>query len=143
MVAKLQDNSQINNITVKETVGDFQRTITPKWYVNNEASVKLYGGLTDNAGTPPTNFLEIDRLSSALIDTQNNSQLRPSQTRDVLYIGANTTKSINMSKVFGQDRRVITPDNNNVEATFIVAKKIDGAPGDTGTIQSSLNFKEQ
>jgi hypothetical protein len=143
LVAKLQDNSQINNITVKETVGDFQRTITPKWYVNNEASVKLYGGLTDNAGTPPTNFLEIDRLSSALIDTQNNSQLRPSQTRDVLYIGANTTKSINMSKVFGQDRRVITPDNNNVEATFIVAKKIDGAPGDTGTIQSSLNFKEQ
>ena len=143
LVAKLQDNSQINNITVKETVGDFQRTITPKWYVNTNASVQLYGGLTDNAGTPPTNFLEIDRLSSALIDTQNNSQLRPSQTRDVLYIGANTTKSINMSKVFGQDRRVITPDNNNVEATFIVAKKIDGAPGDTGTIQSSLNFKEQ
>ena len=143
LVAKLQDNSQINNITVKETVGNFQRTITPKWYVNNKASVQLYGGLTDNAGTPPTNFLEIDRLSSALIDTQNNSQLRPSQTRDVLYIGANTTKSINMSKVFGQDRRVITPDNNNVEATFIVAKKIDGAPGDTGTIQSSLNFKEQ
>ena len=143
LVAKLQDNSQINNITVKETVGDFQRTISPKWYVNDKASVQLYGGKTDNAGTPPTNFLEIDRLSSALIDTQNNSQLRPSQTRDVLYIGANTTKSINMSKVFGQDRRVITPDNNNVEATFIVAKKIDGAPGDTGTIQSSLNFKEQ
>jgi hypothetical protein len=143
LVAKLQDNSQINNITVKETVGDFQRTITPKWYVNTNASVQLYGGLTDNAGTPPTNFLEIDRLSSALIDTQNNSQLRPSQTRDVLYIGANNTKSINMSKIFGQDRRVITPDNNNVEATFIVAKKIDGAPGDTGTIQSSLNFKEQ
>ena len=75
------------------------------------------------------------------MDTQNNSQLRPSQTRDVLYIGANTTKSINMNKVFGQDRRVITPDNNNVDATFIVAKKIDS--GDFGSIQTSLNFKEQ
>jgi hypothetical protein len=32
LVAKLKDNSQINNITVKETIGDFQRTITPKWY---------------------------------------------------------------------------------------------------------------
>jgi len=143
LVAKLQDNSQINNITVKETVGNFQRTITPKWYVNSSATLELYGGKTDNFGTPPTNFLEIDRLSSALIDTQNNSQLRPSQTRDVLYIGQNTTKTINMSKIFGQDRRVITPDNNNIEATFMVAKKLDGAPGDTGTIQTSLNFKEQ
>ena len=141
LVVKLQDNSQINNISVKETIGNFQRTISPKWYINNKATIELYSGKTDNTGTSPTNFLEIDRLSSALVDTQNNSQLRPSQTRDVLYIGANTTKSINMNKVFGQDRRVITPDNNNVDATFIVAKKIDS--GDFGSIQTSLNFKEQ
>ena len=140
LVAKLQDNSQINNITVKETIGDFQRTITPKWYKYNNVSIELYGGKTDNAATSPTNFTEIDRLSSALIDTQNNSQLRPSTTRDTLYVGANNTKSINMSKVFGADRRVITPDNNNLEATFIVAKKINAG---SGSIETSLNFKEQ
>ena len=140
IVAKLQDNSQINNITVKETIGDFQRTITPKWYKYNNVSIELYGGKADNAATPPTNFTEIDRLSSALIDTQNNSQLRPSTTRDTLYVGANNTKSINMSKVFGADRRVITPDNNNLEATFIVAKKINAG---SGSIETSLNFKEQ
>ncbi len=140
LVAKLQDNSQINNITVKETIGNFQRTITPKWYKYDNTSIELYGGKTDNAGTSPTNFSEIDRLSSALIDTQNNSQLRPSITRDTLYIGANNTKSINMSKVFGADRRVITPDNNNLEATFIVANKINAG---SGSIETSLNFKEQ
>ena len=140
LVAKLQDNSQINNITVKETIGDFQRTITPKWYKYNNVSIELYGGKTDNAATSPTNFTEIDRLSSALIDTQNNSQLRPSTTRDTLYVGTNDTKSINMSKVFGADRRVITPDNNNLEATFIVAKKINAG---SGSIETSLNFKEQ
>jgi hypothetical protein len=140
LVAKLQDNSQINNITVKETIGNFQRTITPKWYKYDNVSIELYGGKTDNAATPPTNFTEIDRLSSALIDTQNNSQLRPSTTRDTLYIGENDTKSINMSKVFGADRRVITPDNNNLEATFIVAKKINAG---SGSIETSLNFKEQ
>lgn len=140
LVAKLQDNSQINNITVKETIGDFQRTITPKWYKYDNVSIELYGGKTDNAATPPTNFTEIDRLSSALIDTQNSSQLRPSTTRDTLYIGENDTKSINMSKVFGADRRVITPDNNNLEATFIVAKKINAG---SGSIETSLNFKEQ
>jgi hypothetical protein len=140
LVAKLQDNAQINNITVKETLGNFQRTITPKWYKYDNVSIELYGGKTDNAATPPTNFTEIDRLSSALIDTQNNSQLRPSTTRDTLYVGANNTKSINMSKVFGADRRVITPDNNNLEATFIVAKKINAG---SGSIETSLNFKEQ
>jgi hypothetical protein len=140
LVAKLQDNSQINNITVKETLGNFQRTVTPKWYKYDNVSIELYGGKTDNAATSPTNFTEIDRLSSALIDTQNNSQLRPSTTRDTLYVGANNTESINMSKVFGADRRVITPDNNNVEATFIVAKKINAG---SGSIETSLNFKEQ
>lgn len=141
LVAKLKDNAQINNISVVETIGTFQRTISPKWYVNSSASIDLYSGKTDNSGTAPTNFLEIDRLSSALIDTQNDQQLRPSVLRDVLYIGANQTTSIDMGKVFGQDRRVITPDNNNLEATFIVAKKIDS--GSSGTVQTSLNFKEQ
>lgn len=141
MVVKLKDNSQINNISVTETIGNFQRTISPKWYVNSSASIELYSGKTDNTGTAPTNFLEINRTSSALIDIQNDQQLRPSTLRDVLYVGANDTTSIDMNKVFGQDRRVITPDNNNVEATFIVAKKIDS--GSSGTLQTSLNFKEQ
>jgi hypothetical protein len=140
LVAKLKDNSQINNITVKETLRDFQRTITPKWYTYDNVSIELYDGKADNAATSPTNFTEINRLSSALIDTQNNSQLRPSITRDTIYVGENDTKSINMSKIFGADRQVITPDNNNLEATFIVAKKIN--PG-SGSIETSLNFKEQ
>ena len=48
-----------------------------------------------------------------------------------------------MSKIFGTDRNVITPDNLNLEATFITAKKIDGSSGDTGNIQLTLNYKEQ
>jgi len=140
LVAKLKDNSQINNITIKETTGTFQRTITPKWYTYDNVSIELYGGKADNAATPPTNFKELDRLSSALIDTQNNCELRPTTTRDTLYVGENDTPSINMSKVFGADRSVITPDNNNIEATFIVAKKINSG---SGIIETSLNFKEQ
>ena len=46
-----------------------------------------------------------------------------------------------MSKVFGPDRVVITPDRNNAEATFITGKKID--PGASGTIEVSMNYKEQ
>ena len=46
-----------------------------------------------------------------------------------------------MTKVFGIDRNVITPDNNNIEATFITAKQLGS--GSDKFIQGSLNFREQ
>ena len=46
-----------------------------------------------------------------------------------------------MTKVFGVDRNVITPDNNNIEATFFTAKQL-GAGG-SKFVQGSLNYKEQ
>ena len=141
LAAKLKDNAAINNISVKETIGDFQRTISPKWYVSSNCTVTTADGNADITGAAPTNFQEIERSSSALIDTQNDQTLRPYIERDTLYVGANSTESINMRKIFGPDRSVITPDNNNIEATFILAKKIDS--GSTGTIEASINFKEQ
>jgi hypothetical protein len=143
VVAKLKDNAAINNISVKETIGDFQRTISPKWYVSSNCTVTTAEGNADITGAAPTDFREIDRTSSALIDTQNDQTLRPYIERDTLYVGANSTETINMRKIFGPDRSVITPDNNNVEATFIIAKKIEENTGPTGTIEASINFKEQ
>ena len=63
--------------------------------------------------------------------------------QDIFYVGENQTKEIDMTKVFGVDRNVITPDNLNLEATFLTAKKLDGSSGDTGNIQLTLNYKEQ
>lgn len=140
LVAKLKDNASINNISIKETVGDLQRTISPVWYVSSNTTVTNAGGNADLTGVSPTNFKEISRLSSALIDTQNEQSLRPSTTIDTLYVGENSTKKIKLDKVFGVDKNVITPDNNNIEATFITAKKIGSGEG---TIETSLNFKEQ
>ena len=141
LVMKLKDNAAINNISVKETVGGFERTLSPKFYTLGNVEITNADGNADVTGAAPTNFVEINRLSSALIDTQNEQKLRPGTTRDILYVGANSTQEIDMSKVFGADRNVITPDNNNAEATFIVAKKLDA--GASGTVQASLNFKEQ
>ena len=141
LVAQLQDNAAINNITVKETIGNFQRTITPRFYVSGGCEITNASGNADTTGSPPTNFKEVDRLSAALVDVQNKQKLRTSTKRDIFYIGANSTESIDLGKTFGPDRNVITPDNNNLEATFITAKKID--EGSSGTIEVSLNYKEQ
>ena len=80
-------------------------------------------------------------MSSTLVDTQNQHILRPSTTKDIFFVGENETKEIDMTKVFGVDRNVITPDNNNVEVTFFTAKQLNS--GNSKFVQSSLNFKEQ
>ena len=141
LVAKLKDYASINNISIKETIGDNQRTISPTLYVSGIASVTDANGNANISGEPPTDFREISRSSSALIDLQNNQKLRPYVERDTLYVGANSTKTIDLTPVFGTDKRVIAPDNNNIDATFVLSKKIDTSG--FGTVETSLNFKEQ
>ncbi len=147
LVGKLMDRAQINNISIKEKTGTFQRTTAPILSVTNGSNGIIdlandgSSNLTINDNTPPTNFLEVDRLSSSNVDTQNEHIIRPSTTKDIFYIGENQTKEVNMTKVFGIDRNVITPDNNNIEATFFTAKQLGS--GSSKFVQSSLNFKEQ
>jgi len=138
--AKLSDNATIHNISMKETTGGFQRTIAPRLYKYGANSNVILTN-TDNVATPPTNFEEVTRLSSAVIDVQNRQTLRPTTSVDTVYIGAEQTLEVDMSKTFGQDRNVITPDNNNIEATFLVAKKLDSTSNNT--IEATLNYKEQ
>jgi hypothetical protein len=144
LVAKLKDYASINNISIRETVGDNQRTVSPILYVSNNSgitSVTNADGNANIAGEPPTDFREILRSSSALIDLQNNQKLRPYVERDTLYVGANSTQTIDLTPVFGTDKRVIAPDNNNIEATFVLARKID--EDGFGSVETSINFKEQ
>ena len=145
LVGKLRDNSKINNIMITEKSGDFQKTTTPQLYVteNSNGSVDTVSGDALNDRTPPPNFLPIDRLSSATVDTQNLRNLRKSVVRDTFFVGEDETKEIDMTKVFGVDRNVITPDNLNIDATFITAKNITTSSSGNKFIQSSLNLKEQ
>ncbi len=147
LVGKLMDKAKINNISIKEKTGTFQRTTAPVLSITNGSNGVIdlandgSSNLTINDSTPPTNFVSIDRLSSSTVDTQNEHIIRPSTTKDIFYIGENETKEVDMTKVFGIDRNVITPDNNNVEVTFLTAKQI--STGSSKFVQSSLNFKEQ
>ena len=141
------DNAKINNIVINEESLTFKKATSPKLYFtqNSNGFIDDVSSDATNTNDPPTNFIEIDRLSSASVDTQNERKLRVQNTvtKDIFYLGANSTQEIDMSKIFGADRNVITPDNLNLEATFLTAKKLDGVSGDTGNIQLTLNYKEQ
>ena len=83
-------------------------------------------------------------MSGSQVDNQNVQNIRTGVLRDTFYVGkagTQVSEEIDMTKVFGVDKRVIAPDRNNVEATFLTAKKIDS--GATGEIQVTLNYKEQ
>ena len=152
LTCRMRDNASFNNLSVKEEIGDFDRTITPKFYkpFDTSTSITLARNAqnvaqadTDDA---PTHFDELERLCSARIDVQNEQKLRQeasnSKVIDTVYIGAGETKSLDLTKIFGPDRAVITPDNNNTEATFFLATRVDGQNAESD-IQMSLNFREQ
>ena len=83
-------------------------------------------------------------MSGTETDNQNTQNIRPGVIRDTLYVGKSgdqTSQQIDMSKVFGVDKRVIAPDRDNIEATFFTAKKIDS--GATGEIEMTVNYEEQ
>ena len=143
LVGKLMDNAKINNIVINEKSLNFKKGTSPKLYFtqNSNGFIDDVSSNATNTNDPPTNFVEIDRLASASVDTQNERFLRTTVTKDIFYVGENQTKEVDMTKVFGVDRNVITPDNNNIEATFITAKQLGS--GSSKFIQGSLNFREQ
>ena len=141
LTGNLKDNAAINNITVKETVGDFERTITPRLYVQGNISVTNANNNASTLGESPPHYKEVHRLSSALYDTQDEQTLRPGVVRDTFYVGSGESEIVDMSKIFNPDRDSITPDNYNLEATFFVAEKIDD--GSAGQVQTTVTYTEQ
>ena len=143
LVGKLMDNAKIHNISISEKNTSFQKTSSPKLYISQGSvgSIDNANNNTSNFSIPPTNFIPATRLSSAAIDTQNEQPIRKSVTRDIFYVGENEVKEVDMTKIFGVDRNVITPDNLNIEATFLTAKQL--GTGSNKTVQLNLNYKEQ
>ena len=72
---------------------------------------------------------------------RDRQTLRPGIVRDTFYVGNNDAQVVDMSKIFNVDRDTITPDNNNLEATFFVAEKID--EGTAGQIEATVIYTEQ
>ena len=140
LVCKMRDNALINSISIKETVGDTSVSSTPKWITDSNCSIspEINNNAVDDLA--PVNFTSRNRLDSASVDTQLEQQLRPFDILDSFYIGAEESKEIDMTNIYGPDRENITPDILNTEATFFIASTKEAS---TGAIQISINTAEQ
>ena len=144
----MRDGVTINSPVIKEE-GTVQNIYNPSFaisedvtYTNQNISVGTIdnrsittGGLDD----VPANFTSPNRLSSALIDTQGTSQLRPFEIIDRMYIG-NQTKQIDLRAVFDFQKETITPDLLNTTAYFFIATSKEN---DTTDVSTTLNYLEQ
>ena len=93
----------------------------------------------DRLKSDTSQYSNLISLSSANIDTQGESILRPGGRQTTLYIN-NETKYFDLEDVFGFDRKVLTPDVVNTEAMFIVGRAIGSTAVD---IDINITYVEQ
>jgi hypothetical protein len=156
VVIGMRDFAQINNVTLEEFDEISKFSHTPTWLksadcnietinsgipvegINSQTGLYQAGGFS-NSGNPSTNFVSVNRLDSAQVDSQLQQPLRPGEIRSSFYIGDNETLEVDLTHVFGQDRYVITPGELNANATFFNTKSI----AENSEVQISINTKEQ
>jgi len=137
----MRDNSQINSISIKESVGNSQITSTPNWITTSGGNMDIdTSGGRATFDLSPINFTPQNRLDSATIDNQNSQRLRPVSVKDSFYIGENETLIYDLDNIYNFDREVVVPNIFDTEATFFLASTTDQASGE---IQLTLNTAEQ
>lgn len=133
-------NKETGNFdTVDRTTYGLPATLeTGQLNVNNVGDSIQQSNVEDDDVVPAA-FQQVSRLSSANIDTQGESILRPGGRQTTLYIN-NETKYFDLEDVFGFDRKVLTPDVVNTEAMFIVGRAIGNTAVD---IDINITYVEQ
>lgn len=155
---QLLDGASINSISIQETNDTVSTTASPHWLTAGNMTVDNVGGLagtnnpTDLIASIPEVFNSQKRLEAAQYDVNTNRSIRRSiltselaSTMASFYIGASSTKTINLDKIFNIDRNVITQDAIGSNAVFFTAKNINTGSGTVSdnTVQITLNVAEQ
>lgn len=145
---EMRDGCRINGPVIKE-VTQVDNVYNPKWIVSpsmtlDNANIQVgpigaTGFTTGDLQSTPPNFTSPQRLSSALVDTQSTSQLRPYEVIDKVYVGEQTT-TIDLRAVFDFQKETITPDLLNTTAYFFIATSKEASSTE---IAGTLNYIEQ
>ena len=145
---EMRDGCRINGPVIKE-VTQVDNVYNPRWIVSpsmilDNANIQVgpigaTGFTTGDLQSTPPNFTSPQRLSSALVDTQSTSQLRPYEVIDKVYVGEQTT-TIDLRAVFDFQKETITPDLLNTTAYFFIATSKEASSTE---IAGTLNYIEQ
>lgn len=145
LVFALKDYARVNNITVEEITEDSVKTHTPVFIKDASTLTIQNSGGSSNVLTPSA-FNSDKRLDSSRFDTSTLNPMRPTILIHSFFVAANTPERIDLSNIFGRDRKTMARGLLNNKAVFFTASNLDstaGSGGSLGNIEMTLTVKEQ
>ena len=141
----MKDGAKINCISVEEIRENGIKTHTPAFIKDSSTLTITNSGGSSNILSPSA-FNSEKRLSSIRFDTSTLNPLRPGRILYSFFIGANSPERIDLSDIFGRDRKGLARGLLNNSAVFFTASNLDstnGTGGSLGNIEMTITAKEQ
>ena len=145
VVFALKDYARVNNIVIEEITEEFIKTHTPVFIKDANTLTITNSGGSSNVESPSA-FDSENRLDGIRFDTSTLNPLRPSTVLYSFFVAANKPERINLSNIFGRDRKGLARGLLNNKAVFFTASNLNstgGSGGSLGNIEMTLTVKEQ
>jgi len=145
LVFALKDHAKVNNIVVEEITEEYIKTHTPV-FLKDAATLTITNSGGSSNILSPSAFNGINRLDGIRFDTSTLNPLRPSDKIYSLYVAPDMPVQIDLSNIFGRDRKGLARGLLNNKAVFFTASNLNstaGVGGSLGNIEMTLTVKEQ
>jgi hypothetical protein len=145
VVFALKDHARVNNIVIEEITEESVKTHTPVFIKDANTLTITNSGGSSNVLSPSA-FESENRLDSTRFDTSTLNPLRPSTVLYSFFVAPNTPERVDLSNIFGRDRKGLARGLLNNKAVFFTASNLDstgGSGGSLGNIEMTLTVKEQ
>tara|TARA_R110000803_G_scaffold202268_3_gene267343 strand:- start:3956 stop:7321 length:3366 start_codon:yes stop_codon:yes gene_type:complete len=145
LVIAMKDGAKVNCILVEEISKNGVNTHTPVFIKDSSTLTVTNSGGSSNILSPSA-FNSEKRLSSIRFDSSTLNPLRPGRVLYSFFLGANTPQKIDLSNIFGRDRKGLARGLLNNNAVFFTASNLDstnGIGGSLGNLEMTITAKEQ
>ena len=139
LVIGLRDKAKINNIVVEEISPVSTYAHIPNWITSTPDVVVFSGGSSINL--TPASFSQVERLSGVRYDSQLLQPLRPGEEIHSFYIEPGDTSPVELTNIFGRDRKAITTGLYNNRVVVFAATQVGNNP--VGNVELGISIKEQ
>lgn len=139
LVIGLRDKARINNIVVEEISPTTTYAHTPNWLSSTPEVIVYSGG--SSIELTPASYNQKERLSSIRYDSQLLQPLRPGEELYSFYIEPGDTSPVELTNIFGRDRKTITTGLYNNRVVVFTANRVGNQP--VGNIEIGVSIKEQ
>jgi hypothetical protein len=145
VVFALKDYARINNIVIEEITEKSVKTHTPVFIkdanrpaAGNTPAFVNHLNIVNSGGSSnilsPSAFDSENRLDSVRFDTSTLNPLRPSTVLYSFFVAPNKPERIDLSNIFGRDRKGLARGLLNNKAIFFTASNLNSTAGVGGSL---------